>query len=90
MPRPSDPCMDRKLRKEIEEANKKDDCIINNGNGYFRPVPGVKEDEAALDAYLAKELHRARAIQYKRLSMKRTFQKWREYGVLTNNSRETG
>lgn len=88
--RPSNPLEDRILRKQIEIANTKDDCIINVGNGYYRPVPGDSVDEKELDEYLSKELHRARAIQKKRLNMKMTFERWREVGVLTNHSRETG
>lgn len=90
MPRPADCYKDRALRKQIEEANKNGDCIINNGTGYYRPIPGDSIDEAELDAYLAKELHRARTIQYKRLAMKKTFEEWREHGVLTDYSGKTG
>ena len=90
LPRPSNPYKDRKLRRQIEEANKKGDCIINNGSGYFRPVPGDEIDEAALNVYLASELHRARTIQQKRLAMKMTFEKWREHGVLIGNTGKTG
>jgi len=90
LPRPSNPYRDRQLRKQIEEANKNGDCIINNGTGYFRPIPGDAVDEAELTAYLASELHRARSINAKRMSMKMTFEKWREHGVLIGNSGKTG
>ena len=89
-PRLSNPIEDRILRKQIEIANSKDDCIINVGTGYYRPVPGDPVDEKEFDEYLAKELHRARVIQKKRLSMKVTFERWREIGILTEHSRETG
>lgn len=77
--RPANMNVDRSLRKMIERANNNGDCIVNtgDGHGYFRPVPGNKEDELALKKYLAKELHRARAIQLKRLSMKQTFESWK-------------
>lgn len=88
--RPSNPIEDRKLRREIEKTNCNGDCIINVGNGYYRPVPGDATDETELWEYLAKELHRARAVQKKRLNMKMTFERWREVGILTDNSRETG
>ena len=88
--RPSNTVEDRILRKQIEIANSKDDCIINVGNGYYRPVPGDPVDEKELDEYLSKELHRARVIQKKRLCMKMTFERWREIGILTDHSRETG
>ena len=90
LPRLSNPIEDRILRKQIEIANSKDDCIINVGTGYYRPVPGDPVDEKEFDEYLAKELHRARVIQKKRLSMKVTFERWREIGILINHSRETG
>lgn len=90
MQRPSDPLMDRKLRKAIEAANSKDDCIINVGNGYYRPIPGDPTDEGELNEYLTKEPHRARVVQAKRLAMRMTFERWREVGLLTGNTRETG
>nr|DAM76992.1 MAG TPA: hypothetical protein [Caudoviricetes sp.]DAZ48983.1 MAG TPA: hypothetical protein [Caudoviricetes sp.] len=90
LPRPANPLEDRILRKQIETANTKDDCIINVGNGYYKPVPGDPVDEKELDEYLSKELHRARVIQKKRLNMKMTFERWREVGVLTDNTGTTG
>lgn len=54
LPRLYNPFEDRKLRKQIETANTKDDCIINVGNGYYRPVPGDPVDEKELDEYLSK------------------------------------
>ena len=88
--RPSNPIEDRRLREKIEQANRTEDCIINVGNGYYRPVPGDLTDEAELKEYLAKELSRARKIQSKRLTMRLTFERWREVGVLTDNTGKTG
>lgn len=76
--RPWNRVVDRSLRKMIERANNNGDCIINVGEGMYRPVPGDPVDEKELNEYLAKELHRARAIQLKRLSMKETFDSWRK------------
>lgn len=90
LPRLSNPTEDRKFRKEIEVANSNGDCIINVGNGYYRPIPGDKVDEKEFNEYLAKELHRARVIQKKRLDMKMTFERWRENGIFTNHSGTTG
>lgn len=90
MVRPTDRNKDRALRKEIEKANNKDDCIINVGNGYYRPVPGDVVDEKELHEYLAEEASRARSINEKCSIMKKTFERRREDGVLANNSRETG
>lgn len=88
--RPSNPIEDRRLRSKIEKANRDADCIINVGNGYYRPIPGDLTDESELNEYLAKELSRARKILSKRLAMCQTFERWREIGILTDNSRETG
>lgn len=75
IPRPADPYYDRLLRRQIEEANKNGDVIINNGNGYFRPVPGDKIDEAELSHYLASEYQRAQNIHLKRKAMKDAWEK---------------
>ena len=88
--RPSNPNEDRILRAEIERANSKDDCIINVGHGYYRPVPGDLTDESELNEYLAKEQSRARKIQLKRMKMRETFERWREVGILIDDTRETG
>lgn len=90
MQRPPDTYTDRTLRRMIERANKDGDCIINTGDGIFRPIPGDTVDEAELNKYLNTELHRARTIQYKRLCMKQTFEGWRSVAVHTNYTRETG
>lgn len=76
--RPWNRIVDRSLRKMIEKANNNGDCIINVGNGIYRPIPGDPVDEKELNQYLGKELHRARSIQIKRLSMKQTFESWRD------------
>ena len=89
--RPSDKHIDRSLRRMINKANKSGDCIINVGSGgYYRPTPGIPADEKELGEYLFTELHRARDIQLKRLSMKTTFERWRECGVLLNDSSKIG
>lgn len=76
--RPWNRIVDRSLRSMIERANNNGDCIINVGNGIYRPIPGDPVDEKELNQYLGKELHRARSIQIKRLSMKQTFESWRD------------
>lgn len=78
MTRPWNKVVDRSLRRLIEKANNSGDCIINVGEGIYRPIPGDPVDEKELKQYLAKELHRARAIQLKRLCMKETFESWRK------------
>ena len=84
--RPANQIMDRILRGKIEKANRNDDCIINVGNGYYRPVPGDVTDESELNEYLSKELSRARNVLAKRAAMQTTFERWREVGVLTKNT----
>ena len=64
------------FRTMVAKANKNGDCIINIRGGYFRPIPG--EDDAYVDHYFARELHRAREIQYKRMKMKEAYQKRKE------------
>jgi hypothetical protein len=82
MQRPADSNKDRRLREAIEYANNHGDCILNTGHGYYRPNPKDIEDVVEFNEYQAKELHRARAIQAKRLSMRLTFERWREVEVL--------
>ena len=65
---------DRKFRQEIEEANRNGDCIINVGDGYYRVDPNDPIDCAEFEEYCNKELSRARAIQFKRLMMKKSFE----------------
>lgn len=84
--RPANPYEDRVLRKNIEYANNNGDCVINVGAGYYKPVPGDAVDEKELNEYLAQELHRARAIQAKRLAMKMAFERRRESGVLIGDT----
>lgn len=90
MKRPADPYEDRVLRKSIETANNKGDCIINVGSGYYRPIPGDPVDEKDFNEYLAKGQHYIRALQTKHLAMRLAFERRREIGVLTNHSGETG
>lgn len=39
----SNSTIDRALRELVEQANRNGDCIINAGEGYFRPIPGNVE-----------------------------------------------
>ena len=88
MARPWNKVVDRSLRKMIEKANNNGDCIINVGEGIYRPVPGDPVDEKQLKQYLAKELHRARAIQLKRLCMITAFEGWKNAALYANHSRK--
>ena len=63
---------------------------VGHRNAMSRPSnPNDIEDEVEFNEYMAKELHRARAIQKKRLSMKLTYERWREVGVLINYTGQT-
>ena len=57
--RPKDEKVDRAFRRMIEEANMKGDCIINLGEGYYRPDPG---DDFDYSLYRARELAKAKRI----------------------------
>lgn len=72
------PIKDRRERAIIEEANKKDDCIINVGNGYYRPAIGDPVDEKEFNEYIAKERHRASEILSKCLNMALVFHGFKE------------
>ena len=64
------------FRKLVAEANRAGDCIINIEGGYYRPIPA--EDDAEVAHYFARELHRARAILYKREQMKKAYEARKE------------
>lgn len=61
---------DRHLRQLIATANINGDCIINIGDGYFRPG---KDDEDALRQYLSMEEHRGYEILYKVHCMEKAY-----------------
>lgn len=87
--RPWNQSVDRIFRSMIERANNNGDCIINVGEGVYRPVPGDPVDEKELNEYLNKELHRARSILLKRLCMKKTFEGWKDSALYAYHSRQT-
>ena len=71
--RPINRTIDRRLRQKIEEANRNGDCIINLGDGYFRPNRYDEADVYAYRIYRAKELKRARTIIDKIAAMDKAF-----------------
>lgn len=74
MKRPRNTVVDRELRKKIEERNASgEDCIINVGEGYFRPVKGSEVDEWAFGYYKAKEMKRVKSILDKLEAMEKAF-----------------
>ncbi len=68
--RPKDSRVDRQLRRLIADANKNGDCIINDGNGYFRPG---EDDDVAFEDYIAQERSRAREILRKTSRMQQVY-----------------
>lgn len=84
--RPFNAYTDRKLREMVEDANRHADCIINVGDGYYRPVPGNATDEAEFNRYINSELSRARKILHKRMCMKKAFSERKESELLINHT----
>lgn len=76
MQRPSNQYVDRQLRKLIERANNNGDCIINVGNGIYRPIPGDPVDEKEFNEYLNKDRSRASSLIIKGAVMLHTFEAW--------------
>lgn len=74
---PGNDTVDRHLRIMVEEANHNGDCIINVGNGYYRPIPGDIADELELKEYIKKDESRVTKLNTKRACMLTTFNNWR-------------
>ena len=68
--RPKNPSVDRAFRQLIADANMNGDCIINIGEGYYRPG---KDDNVELAEYLLKEQARAREILSKCTAMRQAY-----------------
>ena len=62
----------------MEEANHNGDCIINVGNGYYRPIPGDLVDELELKEYISKDDSRADKLWSKIYNMRTAFDNWRK------------
>lgn len=86
--RPVDASTDRRFRELVEEANKSGDCIINVGNGYYRPNPNDPVDVKEFQEYLSKDRHRAREINYKCFRMRMSFEKRIESELFISHTRE--
>ena len=57
----------------ILQRVKNRDCIINVGNGYYRPTKGDPLEESELNHYLNADLHRADEIMTRVDSMREAF-----------------
>lgn len=73
---PGNESIDRQLRILVEEANHNGDCIINVGNGYYRPIPGDPVDELEFKEYVSKDDSRAGKLWDKIYNMKTAFNNW--------------
>lgn len=70
--------IDRALRELVEKANRNGDCIINAGDGYFRPIPWSTLDEYYFHEYIVKEKSRVKELDKKISTMENTFEAWRK------------
>lgn len=90
---PGNESIDRQLRLLVEEANHNGDCIINVGNGYYRPIPGDPVDELEFKEYVSKDGSRAGKLWDKIYSMRTAFDNWRkegQHGEEKQRERKTG
>ena len=74
----SNSTIDRALRELVEQANRNGDCIINAGEGYFRPIPGNVVDEYYFHEYMAKENSRLKELDKKIGAMEPTYEMWKK------------
>ena len=74
MAMPSDDNIDRELRSLINKANKNGDCIINVGNGYYRPIPGNAIEEMELKEYIGRNDAKGIDIILKNICMREAFE----------------
>ena len=70
--------IDRALRELVEKANRNGDCIINAGDGYFRPNPCSVVDEYYFHEYIAKEKSRVKELEKKISTMETTYEMWKK------------
>lgn len=70
--------IDRALRELVEKANRNGDCIINAGDGYFRPIPCSVVDEYYFHEYMAKEKSRLKELDKKIGAMETTYKIWKK------------
>ena len=90
---PGNESIDRQLRVLVEEANHNGDCIINVGNGYYRPIPGDPVDELEFKEYVSKDGSRAGKLWDKIYIMRTAFDNWRkegQHGEEKQRERKTG
>ena len=74
----SNSTIDRTLRELVEKANRNGDCIINAGDGYFRPIPGNTLDEYYFHEYIVKEKSRIKELNKKISTMETTYDMWKK------------
>ena len=79
---------DRLLRKMVEDANHTGDCIINVGNGYYRPIPGNVVDEKEFHEYINKDSSRKEALSDKINAMQEAFENRRKEGTYARQQKQ--
>lgn len=65
----------RAFRDLVQQANLNGDCIINVGNGYYRPDNTKPDEIEEAEHYFNSELHRAQMIREKAFKMRSAFAK---------------
>lgn len=72
--------IDRELRKLIEKANHNGDCIINVGNGYYRPVKSDLIDDFEYKQYKKIGISVREKSELKDRSMDTAYNNWDKEG----------
>lgn len=72
--------IDRELRKLIEKANHNGDCIINVGNGYYRPVKSDLIDDFEYKQYKKIGISVREKSELKEQSMDTAYNNWDKEG----------
>lgn len=72
--------IDRELRRLIEKANHNGDCIINVGNGYYRPIKADPVDNLEYKQYKNVGRSRIEKLELKEQSMEIAFNNWDKEG----------
>nr|DAH68576.1 MAG TPA: hypothetical protein [Caudoviricetes sp.] len=72
--------IDRELRKLIEKANHNGDCIINVGNGYYRPVKSDLIDDFEYKQYKKIGISVREKSELKERSMDTAYNNWDKEG----------
>lgn len=72
--------IDRELRRLIEKANHNGDCIINVGNGYYRPIKTDPVDALEYKQYKKVGRSRIEKLELKEQTMDIAYNNWDKEG----------